>query len=137
MKRNILSENMRRFGTKNLNEQSEPRDPKSKIMPKPGEPGYTKEFKKGIQCFLNKINQPDQAGDKLAVDGSIGNYPDSKTAQAIWLLQDRLNKEKGLWPVDGVFGQDTYDALSPAEKDLFHACIEEMQSSSWSDWWPF
>ena len=37
----------------------------------------------GIQCFLNKKGVRDDAGQPLKIDGSIGNYPKSKSAQAI------------------------------------------------------
>jgi len=139
MKRNILSENMRRFGTKNLNEQSEPRDPKSKIMPIMGQEstGWTVEFRKGIQCFLNTAGYRDNQDKQLEVDGKIGNYPHSKTAQAIFNAQEALNARnkdpesgknpKLIYPIDGKWGQDTYDALSAEEKKIFHDCIEQYQ----------
>ena len=38
-------------------------------------------YKKGIQCFLNKRGIKDDSGQSLKIDGSIGNYPNSKTAQ--------------------------------------------------------
>lgn len=139
MKRNILSENMRRFGTKNLNEQSEPRDPDSKIMPKmsPDDPGWTVEFRKGIQCFLNKAGYKDDQYKFLEIDGLIGNYPHSKTAQAIRNAQEALNKRnkdpesgknpKLIYPIDGKWGQQTYDALSAEENKIFHDCIDQYQ----------
>jgi murein L,D-transpeptidase YcbB/YkuD len=77
-------------------------------------------FKQGIQCFLNKKGITDDSGQKLAVDGSIGNYPKSKTAQAIAKYQDKI----GVRP-DGVWGTETMDKMSKADKSLFNSCQSE------------
>ena len=78
-------------------------------------------YNRGIQCFLNKKGIKDDKGNKLVMDGSIGNYPKSKSAQAIYRYQEIIK----VYPVDGVWGQDTMEAMPDADKKIFRDCISE------------
>jgi len=75
----------------------------------------------GIQCFLNKKGVKDDAGQPLKIDGSIGNYPKSKSAQAIVKYQSMIK----VYPVDGVWGEDTMDAMPDKDKVIFKQCISD------------
>lgn len=77
---------------------------------------------KAIQCFLNKKSITDDSGQKLNVDGSIGNYPNSKSAQAIAKYQTKIGVES-----DGVWGKETMDKMPPADMKLFKECESEHQ----------
>ena len=77
-------------------------------------------FNRGIQCFLNKKGFRDNDGNILKLDGSIGNYPKSKSAQAIFKYQDTI----GAVP-DGVWGSDTMDKMPEGDKKVFKECISE------------
>lgn len=81
----------------------------------------TYKINQGIQCFLNKKGIKDDAGQPLKIDGSIGNYPNSKSAQAIARYQQKL----GVYPVDGVWGPDTMGKMSPADMKLYKDCLAE------------
>ena len=76
---------------------------------------------KVIQCFLNKKGVKDDEGKPLVVDGSIGNYPKSKTAQAIHRYQEMI----GVSPTDGKWGQNTVNKMSQSDKNLFQKCNSE------------
>lgn len=78
-------------------------------------------YNRGIQCFLNKKGIKDDKGNKLVMDGSIGNYPKSKSAQAIYRYQEIIK----VYPVDGVWGQDTIEAMPDADKKIFKDCISK------------
>ena len=78
-------------------------------------------YNRGIQCFLNKKGIKDDKGNKLVMDGSIGNYPKSKSAQAIYRYQEIIK----VYPVDGVWGQDTMEAMPDADKKIFRDCISQ------------
>ena len=73
-----------------------------------------------IQCFLNKKGIKDNAGQSLKLDGSIGNLPNSKSAQAIAKYQTRIGVES-----DGVWGYNTSTKMPPADKKLYDDCFSE------------
>lgn len=73
-----------------------------------------------IQCFLNKKGVKDDSGKALVVDGSIGRYPNSKSAQAIYKYQGMIGVEQ-----DGVWGYNTSTKMPPADKKLYDACFSE------------
>jgi DNA-binding ferritin-like protein len=74
--------------------------------------------KKAIQCFLNKKGVKDDAGQSIKIDGLIGNYPNSKSAQAIVKYQTMIK----VYPVDGVWGPDTESKMNPQDKKIFKEC---------------
>lgn len=76
---------------------------------------------KAIQCFLNKIKVTDDNGNTLKVDGSIGNYPKSLSAQAI----SKYQSMRGVYPADGVWGSNTEDKMTPEDKKFFKDCVDE------------
>lgn len=79
--------------------------------------------KKAIQCFLNKKGIKDNSGNVLDVDGSIGTYPASKTAQAIYKYQQMIGA-----PADGVWGEETMNYMKgkfETDKNLFNKCKSE------------
>jgi len=78
-------------------------------------------YNSAIQCFLNKKGVKDDAGQPLKIDGSIGNYPKSKSAQAIAKYQSMLK----VYPVDGVWGEDTMDAMPEKDKVIFKQCVSD------------
>lgn len=78
---------------------------------------------KAIQCFLNKKGIKDDSGKSLVVDGSIGNYPASKSAQAIHRYQQYIGA-----PADGVWGSETESYMKgkfAGDKDIFNKCKSE------------
>jgi murein L,D-transpeptidase YcbB/YkuD len=77
---------------------------------------------KAIQCFLNKKGITDDAGQKLTVDGSVGRYPNSKSAQAIYKYQTKIGVE-----ADGVWGKNTMDKMPSADMKMFKECESEFQ----------
>lgn len=77
---------------------------------------------KAIQCFLNKKSITDNSGQKLEVDGSIGNYPNSKSAQAIFKYQEKIGAN-----ADGIWGKNTMDKMSEQDKKMFKQCENEYQ----------
>jgi CRISPR/Cas system-associated protein Cas7 (RAMP superfamily) len=81
--------------------------------------GYN--FNRGLQCFLNKKGFRDDDGNMLKLDGSIGNYPKSKSAQAIFKYQDTI----GVVP-DDVFGvQILWIRCQKEIKKVFKECISD------------
>ena len=81
----------------------------------------TYNYNMAIQCFLNKKGVKDDSGQPLKMDGSIGNWPKSKSAQAIANYQRNL----GVYPVDGVWGPDTMDKMPGKDKEMFKECVSE------------
>jgi murein L,D-transpeptidase YcbB/YkuD len=77
---------------------------------------------KAIQCFLNKKGITDDSGQKLVVDGSIGNYPKSKTSQAIAKYQSKIGVES-----DGVWGRNTMEKMNGNDMKLFKECESEFK----------
>lgn len=84
------------------------------------QPEYYK-FNMAIQCFLNKKGVKDDAGQILKMDGSIGNYPQSKSAQAISKYQSMIK----VYPADGVWGPQTEGKMPPGDVKIFKACKAE------------
>lgn len=81
--------------------------------------GYN--LNKAIQCFLNKKGVKDASGQTLKIDGSIGNYPKSKSAQAIYNYQSKI----GVYPADGVWGEDTKNKMPNKDKEMFKQCVSD------------
>jgi peptidoglycan hydrolase-like protein with peptidoglycan-binding domain len=67
---------------------------------------------KAIQCFLNKKYKA-----ILKIDGYIGE----QTKRLI----EKLQTEKNLYPVDGVWGQQTVSSLNKNELDVFKQCVAD------------
>jgi hypothetical protein len=74
-----------------------------------------------IQCFLNKKGVKDDAGQSLKMDGSIGNYPDSKSAQAIVKYQTMIK----VYPTDGVWGPETMKKMPESDMKIYKDCVSE------------
>ena len=81
--------------------------------------GYN--YNRAIQCFLNKKGIKDDEGRALVIDGSIGNYPKSKSAQAISNYQAKI----GVYPADGVWGPDTMGKMANKDKEMFKQCVSD------------
>jgi hypothetical protein len=77
--------------------------------------------KLGKDLTMNKKGVKDDAGQPLKIDGSIGNYPKSKSAQAVAKYQSMIN----VYPVDGVWGEDTMDAMPDKDKLIFKQCVSD------------
>jgi hypothetical protein len=73
-----------------------------------------------IQCFLNKKGIKDDAGQSLKLDGSIGNLPNSKSAQAIAKYQSSIGVDD-----DGVWGYETNTKMPPKDKMIYKQCISD------------
>ena len=73
-----------------------------------------------IQCFLNKKGVKDDSGQSLKLDGSIGNLPNSKSAQAIAKYQSSIGVDD-----DGVWGYDTNSKMPPKDKIMYKQCISD------------
>jgi hypothetical protein len=69
-------------------------------------------FKKAVQCFLNKLYKTN-----ISVDG----YHGEKTE----ILIKKLQTSRGVWPVDGIWGPDTYNKLKPNEIEVLESCVSE------------
>jgi len=74
------------------------------------------EFIRAVQRFLN-----DKIKAGLVVDGLTDNNMKSKTAQAIAKLQQQM----GVYPVDGVWGSDTWEKLSKEDKKKLEDFVAE------------
>ena len=74
-----------------------------------------------IQCFLNKKGVKDDAGQPLKMDGAIGNYPKSKSAQAIAKYQTMIR----VYPVDGIWGEITMETMPEKDKVIFKQCVSD------------
>jgi hypothetical protein len=77
-------------------------------------------FNKAIQSFLNEKGITDDNNQKLVVDGSIGNYPASKSAQAIVKYQQSINAD-----ANGVWDGDIRNHMPEKDKELFKDKISE------------
>ena len=113
MKKFNLSEEER----KDILEQHKSRGYKSSI----DEQTETANINKSIQCFLNKKGITDDSGQPLKVDGSIGRYPNSKSAQAIVKYQTMIK----VTPTDGVWGSDTMSKMSELDKKIYKQCVSD------------
>ena len=67
---------------------------------------------KGIQCFLNKKYRAN-----LKIDGVIGEQTK--------VLIEKLQTEKNIYPVDGVWGQQTVSSLNKMELNTFKQCMAD------------
>lgn len=74
-------------------------------------------YKKAIQCFLNKKGITDNDGKELVVDGRAGE----KTEQAVSKYQSIIK----VFPVDGKFGSSTSDKMPEEDKEILKECISE------------
>jgi len=77
-------------------------------------------YNMAIQCFLNKKGVKDDDGKSLKMDGSIGNLPNSKSAQAVAKYQTMIKVM-----VDGVWGEDTMDAMPEKDRVIFKQCVSD------------
>lgn len=85
------------------------------------EQSETYKLNMAIQCFLNKKGVKDDAGQALEMDGSIGTYPKSKSAQAIVKYQTMIK----VYPTDGVWGSDTIGKMPESDKKMYRECVAE------------
>lgn len=69
-------------------------------------------IKKAVQCFLNKLYKTN-----ISVDGLHGSETEN--------LIKKLQTSRGVYPVDGVWGPDTYKKLKPNEVEMFEDCRSE------------
>jgi peptidoglycan hydrolase-like protein with peptidoglycan-binding domain len=74
-------------------------------------------YKKAIQCFLNKKGITDDEGKELVVDGRAGE----KTEQAVSKYQSMIK----VFPADGKFGPSTSDKMPEEDKEILKECISE------------
>ncbi len=81
-------------------------------------------YNMAIQCFLNKKGIKDDSGQPLKMDGSIGTYPKSKSAQAILNYQQTLKKLDPKY-MDGTWGEMTMMAMPPQDMVIFKDCKSE------------
>ena len=77
-------------------------------------------YNSAIQCFLNKKGIKDDSGQSLKLDGSIGNLPNSKSAQAIAKYQSSIGVDD-----DGVWGYETNTKMPPKDKMIYKQCISD------------
>jgi len=85
------------------------------------EQSETYKLNMAIQCFLNKKGIKDDTGQPLKMDGSIGTYPNSKSAQAIVKYQTMIK----VYPTDGVWGPDTIGKMPESDKKMYRECVSE------------
>jgi len=74
-----------------------------------------------IQCFLNKKGIKDDSGQPLEMDGLIGDWPKSKSAQAIARYQVKLI----MIPADGKWTINLINKMPANDKIMFIECISE------------
>ena len=75
---------------------------------------------KAIQCFLNKKGVKDNKGQSLELNGSIGNLPNSKSAQAIAKYQSSIGVDN-----DVVWGYYTTTKMPPKDKVIYKQCLSD------------
>jgi len=102
---------------KDILEQHRSRGYKSSI----NEQNETANINKAIQCFLNKKGITDDSNQSLKIDGLIGNYPKSKSAQAIVKYQVMIDS----YPSEGVWGPDTMNKMPQSDKKMFKQCVSD------------
>ena len=76
------------------------------------------EFIRGIQRFLNETLKP---SPNLTVDGLTDHNLKSNTAKAIARYQSKI----GVYPTDGVWGDDTWSKMPQMEKEKLKDLIAE------------
>jgi hypothetical protein len=74
------------------------------------------EFKKAVQCFLNKKGYKDDSNKPLVVDGRL----DDKTKEALSKYQIKLGVDS-----DGVWGPMTYNKMPDKDVQIFKQCISD------------
>lgn len=74
------------------------------------------EYKKAVQCFLNKKGYKDNSNKPLVVDGKWGD----KTEEALSKYQVKLRVE-----ADGVWGPTTYNKMPEADVQIFKQCVSD------------
>jgi hypothetical protein len=75
------------------------------------------EFKKAIQCFLNKKGFKDDSNQPLKVDGLLAG----KTKEALTKYQSKI----GVYPTDGVWGPVTQNKMPKNDVQIFKQCISD------------
>lgn len=80
-----------------------------------------------VQKFLNEIFSKDKGFKPLVVDGRTG--PNSQTEAAIMKLQELIK----VYPVDGVWGSDTEDAMEKNRPDLYKIWKDKYKPGFFSD----
>lgn len=75
-----------------------------------------------VQCFLsnNEINKAYKLGQKLVIDGKAG--PGSLTEKALRIFQQAKVKQGHRIDVDGVWGYNTMQTLTPREYQIWASC---------------
>jgi len=76
--------------------------------------------KMAIQCFLNKKGIKNDLGKLVKMDGSIGNLPNSESAQAIARYQGTIGVA-----ADGTWGENTITKMPPKDKMIYKQCISD------------
>ena len=74
------------------------------------------EFKKAVQCFLNKKGYKDDSNKPLVVNGRW----DSKTEEAVRKYQIKLRVDS-----DGVWGPMTQNKMPNGDVQIFKQCISD------------
>jgi peptidoglycan hydrolase-like protein with peptidoglycan-binding domain len=77
-------------------------------------------YNRAIQCFLNKKGIKDNTGQPLKLDGSIGNLPNSKSAQAIAKYQAKIGVS-----TDGVWGSETKTKMPQSDMVIYKQCVSD------------
>jgi hypothetical protein len=80
-----------------------------------------------VQKFLNHIFSKEKGFKPLVVDGKTG--PNSQTEAAIEKLQTILQ----MYPVDGVWGPDTEEALKTKKPELYKIWKDNYKPGYFSD----
>ena len=76
--------------------------------------------KMAIQCFLNKKGIKNDLGKLVKMDGSIGNLPNSESAQSIARYQGTIGVA-----ADGTWGENTITKMPPKDKMIYKQCISD------------
>ena len=74
------------------------------------------EFKKAIQCFLNKKGFRDDSNQPLRVDGLLA----SKTQEALSKYQSKIGVD-----ADGTWGPMTQNKMPDKDVQIFKQCISD------------
>ena len=74
------------------------------------------EYKKAVQCFLNKKGYKDDSKKPLFVNGKWGD----KTEEALRKYQSKIGAN-----TDGVWGPNTYNKMPKADVQIFKQCISD------------
>jgi peptidoglycan hydrolase-like protein with peptidoglycan-binding domain len=74
------------------------------------------EYKKAVQCFLNKKGYKDDSNKPLNVDGRW----DSRTQEALRKYQSKIKVD-----TDGVWGPMTYNKMPNNDVQIFKQCVSD------------